>query len=55
MRLVRPTSAGIGLAIENLRRSQMVAALSVVLVGVVGILFVRRRGSRKRAEVAPAR
>jgi hypothetical protein len=33
----------------------MIAALSVVLVGVVGILFVRRRGARKRADMAPAR
>ena len=33
----------------------MFAALSVVLLGVVGILFVRRRGARKRADVAPAR
>jgi hypothetical protein len=33
----------------------MVAALAVVLVGVVGILFVRRRGARKRADMAPAR
>jgi hypothetical protein len=31
-------------------------ALAAVLIGVVGILFVRRRGSRKRADVAaPAR
>ena len=33
----------------------MFAALSVVLLGVVGILFVRRRGARKRADMAPAR
>ena len=33
----------------------MFAALSVVLVGIIGILFVRRRGARKRADVAPAR
>jgi hypothetical protein len=33
----------------------MIAALSVVLVGVVGIFFVRRRGARKRVDVAPAR
>ena len=33
----------------------MFAALSVVLLGIIGILFVRRRGSRKRADVAPAR
>ena len=33
----------------------MVAAVSVVLVGVVGILFVRRRGARKRSDVAGAR
>jgi hypothetical protein len=32
----------------------MIAALSAVLIGVVGILFVRRRGSRKRSE-SPAR
>ena len=32
----------------------MFSALSVVLVGVIGILFVRRRGARKRTE-APAR
>jgi hypothetical protein len=32
----------------------MVPALTVVLLGVIGILFVRRRGARKRAE-APAR
>jgi hypothetical protein len=33
----------------------MFSALAVALVGVVGIVFVRRRGSRKRAETAPAR
>ena len=33
----------------------MFAALSVVLAGVIGILFVRRRSARKRADVAPAR
>jgi len=33
----------------------MFAALSVVLLGIIGILFVRRRGARKRADVAPAR
>jgi hypothetical protein len=33
----------------------MVAAVSVLLVGVVGILFVRRRGARKRSNVAAAR
>jgi hypothetical protein len=33
----------------------MFAALSVLLVGVVGILFVRRRGARKRDQMAPAR
>jgi hypothetical protein len=33
----------------------MIAALSAVLVGVVGILFVRRRGARKRSDMAPAR
>ena len=32
----------------------MFSALAVVLVGVVGILFVRRRGARKRADMAPA-
>jgi hypothetical protein len=32
----------------------MFAALSAILIGVVGILFVRRRGARKRAD-APAR
>jgi hypothetical protein len=30
------------------------AALSAILVGVVGILFVRRRSARKRSE-SPAR
>jgi hypothetical protein len=29
-------------------------ALSFMLIGVVGILFVRRRGARKRAPMAPA-
>jgi hypothetical protein len=33
----------------------MFAGLSAVLIGIVGILFVRRRGARKRADVAPAR
>ena len=33
----------------------MFAALSVVLLGIIGILFVRRRGARKRSDVAPAR
>jgi hypothetical protein len=33
----------------------MFAALSAVLVGVVGILFVRRRSARKRSDMAPAR
>jgi hypothetical protein len=33
----------------------MFAAISAVLVGVVGILFVRRRGARKRSDMAPAR
>ena len=33
----------------------MFAAIAAVLVGVVGILFVRRRGARKRADMAPAR
>ena len=33
----------------------MFAALSAVLIGVIGILFVRRRGARKRSDVAPAR
>jgi hypothetical protein len=28
----------------------MVSALTVVVLGVIGILFVRRRGARKRAE-----
>jgi hypothetical protein len=32
----------------------MFAAASLVVLGVVGILFVRRRGARKRADVAPA-
>jgi hypothetical protein len=32
----------------------MFAALSAMLIGVVGILFVRRRGARKRGD-APAR
>jgi hypothetical protein len=31
---------------------EMVAAVSVLLVGVIGILFVRRRGARKRSDVA---
>ena len=30
-------------------------AVSAVLIGVVGILFVRKRSARKRAEPAPAR
>jgi hypothetical protein len=33
----------------------MFAALSAVLIGVIGILFVRRRGARKRTDVAAAR
>ena len=33
----------------------MFAAVSALLIGVVGILFVRRRSARKRADVAPAR
>jgi hypothetical protein len=33
----------------------MLAAVSVMLVGVVGILFVRKRGARKRDAAAPAR
>jgi hypothetical protein len=33
----------------------MFAGLAAVLVGIVGILFVRRRGARKRTDVAPAR
>ncbi len=33
----------------------MIEALAVILVGVVGILFVRRRGARKRASGAQAR
>jgi len=34
----------------------MFAAIAALLVGVVGILFVRRRGARKRADdMAPAR
>jgi hypothetical protein len=32
----------------------MFAAVSAILVGVVGILFVRKRGARKRS-AAPAR
>jgi hypothetical protein len=32
----------------------MFVAASLVVLGVVGILFVRRRGARKRAEIAPA-
>ena len=32
----------------------MFAAASLVALGVVGIFFVRRRGARKRAEMAPA-
>jgi hypothetical protein len=32
----------------------MFAAASLVVLGVVGILFVRRRGARKRADMAPA-
>ena len=33
----------------------MFSALSVLLLGVIGILFVRRRGARKRSDMAPAR
>jgi hypothetical protein len=33
----------------------MLAAVSAVLIGVVGILFVRRRGARKRTQPSPAR
>jgi hypothetical protein len=33
----------------------MVFGISVVLLGVVGILFVRKRGARKRATMQPAR
>jgi hypothetical protein len=33
----------------------MFAALSALLIGVIGILFVRRRGARKRSDMAPAR
>jgi hypothetical protein len=33
----------------------MFAAVSAVLIGVVGILFVRKRGARKRAQTSPAR
>jgi hypothetical protein len=33
----------------------MVEALSVVLLGVVGIFYVRRRGARKRAGADYAR
>jgi hypothetical protein len=33
----------------------MFAGLSALLIGIVGILFVRRRGARKRTDVAPAR
>jgi hypothetical protein len=32
----------------------MFAGVSLVLLGVVGILFVRRRSARKSAEMAPA-
>jgi hypothetical protein len=32
----------------------MFAAASLIGLGVVGILWVRRRGARKRAEMAPA-
>jgi hypothetical protein len=48
--------SGILLAIEKGGGpSIMFAALSAVLIGVVGILFVRKRGARKRTDVAPAR
>jgi hypothetical protein len=33
----------------------MFAAISAILIGVVGILFVRKRGARKRSNPAPAR
>jgi hypothetical protein len=33
----------------------MVEALSVVLVGVIGIFYVRRRGARKRSGAERAR
>ena len=33
----------------------MVFGITAVLIGVVGILFVRKRGARKRATVQPAR
>jgi hypothetical protein len=33
----------------------MLAAISAILIGVVGILFVRKRGARKRSDAAPAR
>jgi hypothetical protein len=49
-----PGPAGIALAIVSGGRSSMFAAASLVILGVVGILFVRRRGARKRAEIAPA-
>jgi hypothetical protein len=33
----------------------MVFGISAVLIGVVGILFVRKRGARKRTATVPAR
>jgi hypothetical protein len=33
----------------------MFAAISAVLIGVIGILFVRKRGARKRAGTVSAR
>jgi hypothetical protein len=33
----------------------MFVALSLILIGILGIFYVRRRGSRKRANVVAAR
>jgi hypothetical protein len=33
----------------------MISAVSAILIGVVGILFVRKRSARKRSHSAPAR
>jgi hypothetical protein len=37
-----------------IRRFDMFAGASLVLLGIVGILFVRRRSARKSAELTPA-
>ena len=33
----------------------MFVAVAGLVVGVLGLVYVRRRGSRKRAEMTPAR